>query len=268
MPTPEQIDQFHREGYTVVPAFFDPDEVALLQAEVARLLEAGRLRNVRTEDDGSHSRRQANLQLCPASPHSEALRALPFAPAVRATVEALIGGPSVHLLDQIFLKPAHHGTGTAWHQDDAYWSVADRRAGFGMWIAVDAATVANGTMWIIPGSDTESFDHDRDPHSDHHIRCYPNEDRAIPIEVAPGGVLLFNFGIAHCTRANNTARDRAGLAYHFTRSDNLPHRQGYQERRGTLPLVCGAGYDGGRAVLGADQEGCWERLVAAHPSVV
>lgn len=269
MLTQTQIDQFTSEGYTIAPDFFDREEVALLQAEVARLQAQGLLRNVRTEGDGATtSATQANLQLCPASPHSRPLLALPFAAKVRATVDALIGGPSVRLLDQIFLKPAHHGSGTAWHQDDAYWGVRSRTAGFGMWIAVDDATVANGTMRIIPGSHTSDFAHRRDPNSDHHIRCDPDEALAIPVEVEAGGALLFNFGIAHCTRANTTERDRAGLAYHFTRCDNLPAKQGYDQRRGALPLLTGPGYCGGREELGENLDGAWADLLAARRTLV
>ena len=41
---------------------------------------------------------------------------------------------------QMFLKPAHVGLGTAYHQDNGYFGISDPLKGTGMWIAVDPAT--------------------------------------------------------------------------------------------------------------------------------
>ncbi len=128
----------------------------------------------------------------------------------------------LYVLDQIFLKPGGHGAGTKWHQDNAYWHQPDPTAGVGMWIAVHAATRANGTMHIIPGSHTSAAAHERDPGSNHHIDAHHvDETQALPIELPAGGVLFFNFGILHCTRGNQTDQDRAGLALHFANRDRV-----------------------------------------------
>ena len=61
-----QIQQFHEHGYVALPRLFDAREVAAMQAEVRRLLEAGHLRNVATDGDGkTPSTAMRNLQLCP-----------------------------------------------------------------------------------------------------------------------------------------------------------------------------------------------------------
>jgi hypothetical protein len=112
----EQIAFFRREGYLAVPEFWSPREVAAMRVELERLQQNGKLRNVATDGDGAtHSTTKANLQLCPMWPHSEFYRAMPFAPRVAPAVEALLGGPVLLHLDQVFLKPARHGAGTNWH---------------------------------------------------------------------------------------------------------------------------------------------------------
>jgi ectoine hydroxylase len=117
--TPEQIARFREEGYLALPQFWSLEEVAALQAELACLQREGKLRNVATDGDGkTHSQTVANLQLCPMSPHSALFRALPFAPRVVEAIRQLIGDPVVLHLDQVFLKPARHGAGTNWHQDN------------------------------------------------------------------------------------------------------------------------------------------------------
>jgi ectoine hydroxylase-related dioxygenase (phytanoyl-CoA dioxygenase family) len=81
---------------------------------------------------------------------------------------------------------------------------------------VHDATLANGTMRIIPGSFREQYEHSRDPYSNAHIRCYPPEERAVAIEVPAGGVAFFCYGTPHSTGDNSTGRPRAAVAYHYT----------------------------------------------------
>ena len=180
-----------------------------MQAELDRLVADGLLRNVATEVDGTTASRQGrNLQICPLSPRSDFFRAMPFEPKVIDAARQLIGDPFVLFLDQIFLKPGKSGRGTNWHQDNAYFKVGDPTQGVGMWIAIHEATVANGTLHIVPGSFRESYAHERDPGSDHHIRCQVDESRAMPVELPAGGAVFFNYGILHCTRGNRTDRSR------------------------------------------------------------
>src|SRR5262249_21142577 len=146
-------------------------------------------------------------------------RAMPFAPQVAEAVGQLIGDPVVLHLDQVFLKPARHGSGTNWHQDNAYFRIADPLKGTAMWTAVHAAHVGNGPLRRIPGSFSEADEHQRDPDSDHDIRCYPDEHEAVSVELPAGGVVFFAYGVAHATGGNPTDADRAGVALHFINGD-------------------------------------------------
>lgn len=257
--TPEQIDQFQHQGYTTVPDMFSPREVAAMCAELNRFKRDGLLRNVATNGDGkTHSTEKINLQICPIAPKSAFYRALPFHPKVIDTVGQLIGNPFVFYLDQIFLKPAGQGAGTDWHQDNAYFKISDPSKGTGMWVALHKATIANGTLHIVPESHKEAFPHDRDPNSDHHIHCQIDETRAIPIELPPGGAVFFNFGIAHATRANTTNQERAGLALHFLRTDFIPETA---KANRTYAHLSGPLTTGGQKEYGTPIAGTWESEV-------
>jgi ectoine hydroxylase-related dioxygenase (phytanoyl-CoA dioxygenase family) len=183
-----QIAQFREQGYVAVPDFWTQREVAAMRAELDRLKADGRLRNVATEGDGkTHSQTKQNLQLCPMFPYSNFFRAMPFAPKVAAAVRQLIGDPVLLHLDQVFLKPGKSGMGTNWHQDNAYFQIEDPLKGTALWTAVHDATIANGTMRVVPGSFRERYEHRRDPDSDHHIRCWPPEERAVAVELPAAG---------------------------------------------------------------------------------
>jgi phytanoyl-CoA hydroxylase len=259
--TPEQVRQFREEGWIAVPDFWAPDEVGAMRVELDRLVSEGKLRNVATDGDGkTHSQTKANLQVCPLWPHSDLFRAMPFAPVVVSAVEALIGGPVLLHLDQVFLKPGGHGAGTNWHQDNAYFKIPDPLHGTAVWTAVHDATVANGTLRVIPRAFREQMEHSRDPESDHHIRCWPDESRAITVEIPAGGAIFFAYGTPHATGANRTDHARAGIALHFLNADqDGAALSGFAP--GKRPFLTGPEATGGAREYGERIAGTWDAQV-------
>ena len=263
--TPEQIAAFKTHGYVAVETFFNAEEVESMQAEVARLQRDGLLNNVATDGDSKTiSQSKRNLQLCPMYKHSTLFRALPFAPKVTEAISQLLGDPVALRLDQVFLKPARDGAGTNWHQDNAYFKIEDPLSGTAMWIAVHDATVANGTIHVIPDRFEHEYEHSPDPDSNHHIRCYPEEERALPIELPAGGVAFFCYGTPHCTLGNKTERDRAGVALHFVRAEALTQdaQVGANLDPNYHPILTGPSATGGQKEYGTTVAGTWENELA------
>jgi ectoine hydroxylase-related dioxygenase (phytanoyl-CoA dioxygenase family) len=257
----EQIAHFKNHGYTAVPDFFTAREVQALQAEVERFKREGLVRNVATDGDGeTHSKTKANLQLIPLHDKSDLIRALPFDDKVTNATAQLIGAPFVLHLDQMFLKPAGHGIGTDWHQDNAYFKISDPLKGTAMWVAVHDASIANGTIHVVHDSFKEQYPHDRDPNSDHHIHCQVPEERAVPIELKAGGVVFFCYGTAHSTKANTTDRDRAGIAFHFLHGDCVDRANLVDKKRGQ-PFLLGPETTGGEAEYGERVAGTWDQEI-------
>lgn len=257
----EQLDFFRIHGYVAVPEFFSGRDLAALQAEVVRLQTAGLLRNVATSGNGSTpSNMQRNLQLCPCIEHSSLIRAIPFHERLQAAISQLIGDPFMLQLDQIFLKPGGDGMGTNWHQDNAYFKISDPRMGVAAWISIHDATIANGTLHVVPDSFATALPHERDGYSDHHIRCFVEEDKAVAMEVPAGSVVFFYFGTPHATRGNTTEHDRAALALHFVRTeyattDLLDPQRKYH------PILTGPDATGGMAEYGQRVADTWEAEV-------
>ena len=256
-----EIEQFRSEGWVAKEEFWSAREVRAMRLELDRLKAVGLLRNVATVGDGeTPAEDQVNLQLCPMFPHSDFYRAMPFAEKAIAAVQQLIGDPVVLHLDQVFLKPGKQGAGTNWHQDNAYFQIDDPLKGTAMWTAVHDATIANGTIHVIPGSYRVAYPHSRDPFSNHHIRCYPPEDEAVAIELPAGGVAFFAYGVAHCTLGNTTDRERAGVALHFINGEmDGAARGGFAA--GKRPILTGAQASGGLVEHGVVVAGSWEREV-------
>ncbi len=264
--TQQQLDHYERDGYLAIPDFFATREVAAMVAELERFKRDGLGRNVATDDDGAtHSTRKINYQIIPLNDKSTLFRALPYHAKVISVVRQCIGDPFVRYLDQIFLKPPKIGAGTSWHTDNAYFKVSDPAKGIGLWIALHDATIANGTMNMIPGVYRQQFAHERDLGSDHHITFKPDERKAVPVELPAGGAIFFNFGVPHCTHGNATDKERAGLAYHFLRTDFVPERATSGPRK-DLIHVTGPEASGGLSEYGVTVAGTWEDEVARLPT--
>jgi phytanoyl-CoA hydroxylase len=260
----QQVEQFRTQGFLIVPKFFSPRETQAIQNEVSRLKHIGKLRNVATAGDGkTHSDKAKNLQLCPMYKHSTLFRALPFDPKVISAVSSLIGDPVVLQLDQVFLKPGGDGAGTSWHQDNAYFKIADPLMGTAMWIAAHDATIANGTLHVIGNQFREELKHDRDPMSDHHIRCWPDESKEVPCIVPAGGVVFFAYGTPHCTKANRTDKERAGVAFHFLREEmiKLSGQKENFSKTDYHPILTGPKASGGLDEYGTQIAGTWDAEV-------
>lgn len=261
--TREQVAFFAENGYLAVEAFFTERENAAILAELTRLHTEGKARNVAVQADGSKNNAEGamvNFQVIPLNDKSPIFRALPFHPKVADGVSQLIGDSMRLHLDQSFWKPAKKGIGTSWHQDNAYFKISDPMKGTAMWIAVHEATTENGCLNVIPGSFRESYPHERDPLSDHHIRCSPPEEKSVALEMKPGGVVFFCYGTAHCTRNNLSDRDRAGVALHFIHTDEAQSEFWFKHEH-LRPMLRGPLATGGLREYGEQVEGTWETIV-------
>ena len=215
----EQVKQWKEDGYVIVPDFFNQSEIEMMRGELHRLVEGGHGRNPVTRHDGeTPDDERVNIQIIPLNTISPLFRSLPFLPKVMESLHQLLGPNILRFLDQIFMKPGGKGVGTNWHTDNAYFKSPIRSEGTGLWIALHDANESNGTMRVIPKSHLTEPVHERDLSSDHHVTCAADIDpsQAVPVNVPAGGVVFFNFGVAHCTGDNTTEQERAGAAFHFS----------------------------------------------------
>jgi phytanoyl-CoA hydroxylase len=136
--TNEEIAQYQRDGYVIVPDLITPAAAIKWKTELkARLQEEGNLEipsGVRVwmsdkMDDYSSTQLQS--------------------PRMVAILQQLIG-PAVEFLSyKAVFKNAKTAFSSPWHQDWAYWQGS---AKISIWIALDDATPENGCLRLIPGS--------------------------------------------------------------------------------------------------------------------
>ena len=153
-------------------------------------------------------------------------------PKLRALIGAVRGEDYRPYSSMALCKPAGGGAEKPWHQDLAYFSVNRFDGVAGVWIALDQAIVANGCMHVIPGG------HIKGPrkHEWTRVDCELTTDEidpadAVPIELPPGGLMIFDGLLPHETPANQSNLRRRALQFHYqSASTQVAPREEYQSK--------------------------------------
>ena len=141
-------------------------------------------------------------------------------------------------------KPPRIGVDKPWHQDAAYFGYEPYGHGVGVWIALDEAAVDNGCMFVLSGH------HKLGPRKHVHLTDCEIEpgrvdvSQATPIEMKPGGLLLFSPMLPHYTPPNRSDQRRRALQIFYRAGytkiiTQEEHARNFLEPDGT-PATCAA----------------------------
>lgn len=153
-------------------------------------------------------------------------------PKLRALLGAVLGEDYQPYSSMALCKPAGGGAEKPWHQDLAYFAVNRFDGVAGVWIALDRAVVANGCMHVIPGG------HHKGPrrHQWTRVDCELTTDEinpadAVPIELPPGGLMIFDGLLPHETPENQSNLRRRALQFHYrSNATHVVPREEYQKK--------------------------------------
>jgi len=121
--------------------------------------------------------------------------------------------PSVAVFRAMFMnKPAGAGTLLPWHQDR--WEYLDRDPLITIYTAIDAATVDNGCVEIIPRSHARLInpDHPWGFLDEEHVEQHCEGADTVFVELAPGEVVLLHNWTLHRSDRNRTTQPRRALS--------------------------------------------------------
>jgi len=157
--TQKQIQSYQDNGFVHQPGFLSAAEVAELKTAVLDSVElmARTMSNTKVaggdypvgEKDDFYSRVfTQRLNLWRINPTVKRYMLNPEVGRMICQLEGVKGFRVWH--DQTLIKEPY-GNPTAWHLDNPYWSFSSRNA-ISIWIALEDATLENGCMWFVPGS--------------------------------------------------------------------------------------------------------------------
>ncbi len=220
MNVDKAVRRYRENGYLIIENVI-PDRQIHELFEEARQVCLGRCGDIAGVDvlDGLDEVEVLKNIIAIHFPHklSEPLERMLHEPVIVDALTSVIG-PNVKCMQSMFFIKHAGRPGQAWHQDEAFIPTTDRSL-TGVWIALDRATIENGCLWVIPGSHSpgkiwpvrEHDDPRFDPTPQSHSYPWSDED-AIPVELEPGSVLLFNGYLLHRS-LNNVCREGYRRSY-------------------------------------------------------
>ncbi len=229
--TADQVASYRENGFLVVTGALQPEEIAQLHAEIARICrgERGPLRNGLMHSADESDEEVIRQYLCIHFPHkiSPLMYAQLTHPAIVDVLTQIIGPDVKCMQSMLFVKSAGK-PGQAWHQDEDFIPTRDRSL-TGAWMALDDATLENGCLWVLPGSQRhgvlwplgEQDDSRFDCTDESHGFPWRDED-AIPVEVPAGSIVFFNGYLLHRSLPNRArSGHRRALVNHYMSAQSL-----------------------------------------------
>jgi phytanoyl-CoA hydroxylase len=143
-------------------------------------------------------------------------------PRVIELVVASIGEDVDCFLSQFIFKNSG-ARGQPWHQDSYYFPFEPLRPIVGLWLAITEATLENGCLHILPGSQSEGI---KEHVPDRRINANNGYVEIIDHDMSgsqacllqPGDLMVFDSHLMHRSTDNVSAGVRAAMVWHFARA--------------------------------------------------
>jgi len=214
-----RLRQFHDDGFTIVPALLDMDEVDDIRTEFMELQRAGAVPG-HFEPKGDDPNDPLSTFPRYMNPHrvNELARRYLLDARFRVILEQLLDEEPLAAQSMFYFKPPG-ARGQALHQDNFYLRVEPGTC-IAAWVAIDVIDRANGGLEVVPG--THKMDLFCPEESDAGVsftRDYvppPPGLSAVPVDMAAGDVLFFNGSLVHGSGPNATPdRFRRSFIGHY-----------------------------------------------------
>ena len=143
----EQVRQFKERGYLHKVRLLNERQLDALREQLAEMVDPkheGREFFYEYHSNESESSDQVLFHALGAWRVRPAFHDVLWNPAFRMAAYQLLGAGFRLFHDQLFSKPAKHGSVVAWHQDYSYWPWTTPMAHLTCWMGLDDADTENG----------------------------------------------------------------------------------------------------------------------------
>jgi ectoine hydroxylase-related dioxygenase (phytanoyl-CoA dioxygenase family) len=221
--TPEQLAQYHRDGYVFVPNLLDAEETDLLLKIARADREMDRTAHLMKDAQGRGSKIALSYQLT-----DNIYSAIARSERVVNAMEQLFDDTALHFHHKMMLKEPRVGGAWEWHQDYGYWYKYEkflRPDLASCMIAVDRASKENGCLQVLRGShllgriehgvtgDQTGADMERVNFAMKHLEL-------VYCEMQPGTALFFHSNLLHRSDQNRSEHSRWSLICCYAAASN------------------------------------------------
>ena len=237
--SPQQVADYHRDGYLIVPQFLTTEEVSKLYS-IAVEDEAIRKHSFDLNDQTG---KKTKLALWYA-PGNDAYGLLTKSRRMIDSVSQLLEGeaPICHFHSKLMQKEPRVGGAWEWHQDYGYWYkneflYPDQM--LSVMIAITDANRQNGCLQVIKGSHKmgrieHGFSGEQVGASQHYVDLALKTMELVYVEIKAGDALFFHSNLLHRSEANLSDNSRWSLISVYNRSSNVPYNEPSQSS--TVPI--------------------------------
>mmetsp|Transcript_833 Transcript_833/g.851 ORF Transcript_833/g.851 Transcript_833/m.851 type:complete len:196 (-) Transcript_833:366-953(-) len=170
-------------------------------------------------------------------------------PLLLDVVEQLLGSDFCLVGAQIFCKPAGDGVEVPMHQDVRYGPIQPVNS-LNVWVALDCSDAENGCLCVHPKSHSQQhvFEHvsagENATHETLTQDALTSLEPPVNVELEPGQFSLHDRYLVHGSKANVSARRRAGVVFRYMPTTSLWGRDSSQpERIRERPVFLARGID-------------------------
>jgi hypothetical protein len=225
----QQISDFHRDGYLIIRAMFDAEEMDILRG--AAKADAAIKDHAYLVDDGKGAATKLALW---NKAGDDLYGAVARGHRIVDAMEQLLGDEVYHYHSKMSIKEPFTGGAWAWHQDYGYWYMngclfPDMASAF---IAVDPNTRENGCLQVLRGSHKLG----RVEHGKFGDQTGADPERVenamkimdlVYVEMEPGGVLFFHSNTLHRSDQNKSPHPRWSFICCYNTKHNNPYKESH-----------------------------------------
>lgn len=237
--TDDQVQQYHRDGYVIVPGMFDAEEIDLLKRSATEDRELDKRSIGRADGEGG------SVRLSLWNHPGEGIYGMyARCESIVRSMEKLLGGEVYHYHSKMIMKDPRVGGAWAWHQDYGYWY--QNHVLFpllsSVMIAVDPATRENGCLQVVKGShlcgrinhvltgQQAGADRERVDHVLERLEL-------VYCEMNPGDAVFFHCNTLHRSDQNKSEHPRWTLICCYNAARNDPYAESHHPRYTPLDVV-------------------------------
>ena len=210
--TPQQIEQYRRDGYVFPLPVLEPHEIPPLRA---------RLEAFETENGGKLRSSQRNKSHLLFKWLDDLIRD----PRILDPIQQLIG-PDILCWNTIFwIKDVGSRSFVSWHQDSRYWGLSSEKV-VSAWLALSEASMEAGCMRVMPGTHVGDTLVHRDSYHEDNMLTRGQEivegvddGKAVHMPLEAGQMSLHSYRLAHASGPNLSDDRRIGVSMHFMPPD-------------------------------------------------
>jgi hypothetical protein len=226
MLTPEQVDAFHGDGFTVCESFLSTAEVDDLLREAddvcggqTRVSHDAQRMEMEPEQppDGTAVRRL--YEPCSYYPVAKALSEMD---RLLDVVEQLYGPDLLFHYSKLNMKPAEVGSVVEWHQDLCYYPLTNSDS-LAVLFYLDDTDRSNGALQLLPGRHGAALlEHTRDGYFQGRVTEAVDDTEAVLAEGGAGTAIFMHGLTPHASAPNQSKRPRRTLILSYRAADAFP----------------------------------------------